>query len=791
MLDWMQALKTTLRANWRTPWTSGLVILVLAVSVIGNAVMFGVVNALFLAPLPFDAPHELVDITEAAPSWGLDSIPVSYPDFVAWRDEQQQSFRALAAYRDGSMNHGRDDDARRMKVVKVTHEMAEVLGVTPVIGRDLATEDDAPGAPNVVLLVESTWRRFFGASPNIVGQTVSLDSASYEVVGVLPESARFLLNADAWIPLATSVHEFPDAWYLGAMGRLQDGSSIEHAQEELEVIHRALREVRAANKSTTPIVAPVRERFVSELRHGTTTLVGVVALVLVIACLNVSGLMLARARTRSREFEIRAALGASRGQLVRQILLESFTLSAIGTVVGAWAGHVALRAASTATPLELPTWVVFGIDTRFVVFSAILVVLTTLLSGLWPAVRVPRARTIGNRATSRHSGLLVTAEVALAVVLLVGCGLLIQSVRSIVEVDPGFRASGVLTYRLALPEATYADTDARVAFYERHLSDLSAIPGVESAGVTNTAPLGKHEGAFFDVESAPRDDDGRSAVLARTTSYGYYRAIGVRLLNGRLPEPHEDRAPVAVVNRTFARQSWPGDPFDDVLGARIRPSGGDASAPWLTVIGIVDDVRHYGLGADTRAGVYTPYGRAVGPAMTVVVRTARNPEAIVGPARSALARLDPLVPAHEVSTMEDRIDRSLWIRTRATDLSTLFAVYALLLAAAGVYGVVWHSVGARRREIGIRLALGAERADVTRNIFSRGMTPVAVGVGVGVLLSFVGRALVASYLFGTQTSQPTAYVAGATLAVLAASVAIGIPAYRAARTDITEILKAE
>lgn len=799
----MSDAKLTLRLLLKQPLTSTLIAFVLGLGIFGNAAMFSLFSGLFLTPLPFPDSDRLVDLEETAPQWGVDFAPVAYPDFFAWRAENR-AFAAIAAYRDDSMNLALADGARRVTVAKVTHDLATVLRLAPVFGRHIAPEEDARDAPKVVLLVESTWREQFSSDPHILGTTLSLDSELYEVIGILPESSRFIENAEAWIPLATSVDENPGAWYLSSIGRLNPNVGIEEARLDLERIHKGLVETRSVNEITSPVVLPVLERFLGRYRRGTAALLVAVGVVLLMACANVSGLMLVRAKSREREFGIRAALGASLYRIVRQLLVESLVFALAGGVVGALLGHCALRFAVAHIPQEVPQWIRFDLDTGFLTFSTVIIVAATIFSGFLPAVRAAQTdrHTIlgfGTSDAAANSGqplgasLLVVAEVALVVVLLVGSGLLIQSVRSILAVDPGFRPDGLLTYRLSLPLSDYGDAEQRYQFFERHLEQVSALAGVENAGVVNTAPLGKHEGAFFEAEGQPpRDPDAQSPVaLARVASAGYFRAIGVNLLRGRLPEPTEHSARVALVNEEFVSTFWPDESIDSVPGKRIRPTGGTTDSPWLDVIGVVEDVKHYGLDAESKPGIYSLYGRTVGQVMTVVVRTRTHPESLIAPARAALRQLDPAIPLYDGSTMQERIDESLWPRRAATTFSTLFAMYALLLACAGIYGVLAVTVSGRRRELGIRLALGAERRDVILSVLYQGMGSVLIGVAVGLAVALLVGQVIASFLFGVSANDLPVYVLVAGIVLILGAFANWIPARRAARIDVLGILRVE
>ncbi len=646
----------------KRPASSLAIVSILAFGIAGVTAIFSVFNGLFLRPLPFPDPGRLMDVDETAPQWDLDFVSVAYPDFEAYRDENH-SFEALAAYEEDDVNlFLRGESPRRVRTARVTHDLNRVLSMELLLGRNVTPEEDRPGGPKVALLGHALWREQFGGAADVLGESVVLDGEPHTLIGVLPPEAVFIGDAELFVPLATDASVSPGSWYLNSIGRLRPDATPESARADLLRIHRSRIESRPANEITSPVVNPVLDRILGEYRSGTAALLGAVLTVLVMVCANVSGLMLARSASRLREMGIRLALGASRGRIARLVLVESFLLAAAGGALGIALGHGALRYLLAHLPEEVPRFLRFEIDGTFLLASLSLLVGSAGLSGLAPAMSA--SRTDANHAlresgrgvsasarTRRRLGMLVVAELTLAAVLLVGAGVLLESFREIARVDPGFRAEGVLTYRVSLPRESYEENEDRIAFFDRHLERTRSFPGVLAAGVVSAAPLGTHEGWFFEAEgAAPREpDDPTPVVLLRVATPGYFEALGITLHAGRFFDESDGRDPsagVAIVNEEFKELFWPGV---EAMGRRIR-AGGDENT-WHTVVGVVRDVKHYGLQTAMRPGVYLPYRGSTRREMTVALRTGSDPEALAPLARDAVRDLDPTLPIFEVASM--------------------------------------------------------------------------------------------------------------------------------------------
>jgi putative ABC transport system permease protein len=800
MLDLFGDLKIACRRLIRQPGLSLMVVGMLGLGIGGNTAIFSILNGLFIRPLPFHDAERLVDLDETAPKWNLEFLGISYPDFHAWR-EQNRVFDGMAVWDQESFNLSAQETAERIEGAQVTYDLASVLGIQPILGRDLRAEDDRPGAARVALLGFGLWQRTFGGVPDVIGKTLRLDSEAYTVVGVLPPEAVIPDDAQLWIPLAADPYEHR-GWFLNGVGRLKEGITPDRAREDLTRVHRAMVEVRPANEITSPIVTPLRERYLGDYRLLTSLLQGAVGVILLIACANAAGLMLARGTGRSGEIGVRAALGATRSRIVRELMTESFVLSGCGGLLGLILADVGLTGLTSVMPDQLPRWVSFEVDSRFMLFCLLITVVAAILSGLAPALQASRTNVHGalRRATAGSSGptgkrigfnALVVGEVALALVLLIGAALLVRAFLQVQKVETGFRPDNVLTFRVTLPSAKYAKADQRVSFFNDLLERSRALPGVQAAGAITSPPLGGHWGDFFEVESArPLGPDEQDPVtLVRVITPDYFQAMGVTLVSGRPFTEHDGRAegaPIVIVNETFVRTFWPDA---DPLGKRIRYR--EEGSPWFTVVGVTRDVKHYGLDAKMRPGVYVPYLQTPVRTMAVALRSASDPTSLVSPVREIVRGMDADLPVHEVATMSQRLDESLRIRRSYSSLFGLFAAVALVLACGGVYGVISHAVNQRTHEIGIRMALGAREGQVLRQVLGRGLVLVSAGVLLGLVGAFWASGLLETFLFGVSGSDPITYVVVTLLLTAVAFVAMLLPARRAARIDPNRALHVE
>ena len=782
------------RQAWRQPLHSFLIVLLMAVGIAGNAAVFRVFNGLFLRPLPFDQAHELVDLDETAPQWNLEYVGVSIMDFRDWQRENE-TLQGMAAYSTGGANLARDGRGERVDYLAVTHTMDDVLGLDALHGRFFTEEEDSPDAPPVALLSPAFWEQSFGSDPGVVGRDVSMDGRSVQVIGVLPHEARFLGEADLWLPLR---EDDRSSYYLSVIGRLRPGVSVEQARADLTAVHEARAEVRSENEVTSPTVQSLRERYLGEHRVGGGLLLSAVAVVLLIACGNIAGLMFARSIARRREMRVRAALGAGRGRLVRQLLTESAVLAlagaSAGTILGLWSSERLVRVVAE----RAPAWVTFDLDAHVLLFMVGATAGAALLFGLLPALRTSRVDAAGMggpRSTSpsgvrRAISALVTAEVALAVALLVVSGLTVLDLFRLHAVAPGYRTEGVITYRLELPDERYPEREDRRAFMESYLDRLEAIAGVDEAALASTLPLSGHSGWFFEVEGSEIPPMDNAVVLRRWVTPSYGDALDVRLVRGRWIEQSDNREgqpPVAVVNEAFVRTHVPEG--TEPVGVRIRTGGEDA--PWSTIVGVAADVRHYGVDREMRPGTYEPLRWNPQPFIQVALTTSGEPAPVLSAARSVTQATDPELPLFDVRTMRERLDETLSARRATTWLIVTFSAVALLLAMAGIYGMISYSVSQRTREISIRMAMGARMAGVMREVVGRGMGLVGLGAVVGLALARVGAGVVSSLLVGVRPDTPSVYAVVTALVLGVAVLANYLPARRASRLDPMETLRGE
>ena len=663
----------------------------------------------------------------------------------------------------------------------------------------------ALGACLSILLGYDLWKRVFQGDPNVPGKVVKLDGQPVTVVGVLPPEAAFPPRAEAWTPLAADPND-GNAYYLAGVGRLRKGVSAAQAKADLTRVHKGMIQgVKAAsNEFTFPLVAPLRDRFLGDFKMAVRTLLGAVGVVLLMACVNIAGLMMVRGEARSREIAIRAAVGASGPRIVRQLLAESLLLAGLGGALGVLLGKVFLRALISLMPEDLPRWVRFDWDWRFALFAIAVTGAAALLFGLAPALQAAAvdgrgclqaaSRSTLSRGKRGALGALVVCEIALALMLLVCSGLLIQTFRKVLHVDPGFRPENVLSWWLDLPSSRYPKPEAQFAFYRELVGRLSALPGVTAVSAVSKVPLGGHDGTFFVVEGAPPPGpkDQNPVVLELVVFPGYLKAMGIALAAGRgLTE--QDEAPgaanVALVSESFAKRFWPGA---DPLGKRFRANNGKfAEKDWFRVVGVTRDVRHYGLDEEARPTVFKPFPTRPRSGMALVLRSSAEVGGLAPAARQAIRRMDPELAMSDVKTMTERLDASLAPRRAAAWLFGAFAGVAIALAVAGIYGVVSFAVGQRRREIGIRMALGARPRQVMLGVLGGGMALVAMGVAAGLAASLAVAGLLKSLLFGVSGHDAATYGIAVTLVVCVGALANWFPARRAATVDPNSVLRFE
>jgi predicted permease len=790
----MNDLKLAFRQLAKSPGFTVVAVLILALGIGGNTVVFSLVNGLFLKPLPFPHPEQLVDIDATAPKWNLHYTGVNYADFEAWR-EQNETFAAMAHSRGGEFSLAVDRRNARVPGQRVTHDLADVFALRPVLGRMFHADEELGGASRVVVIGHHIWVEWFDRDPNVVGKTLTIDAELHEIIGVLPATAAMPSRAAFWIPFESK----PPNYAGLAVGRLKPGVTIDQASADLLRIHRARIPEAKENEFTSPIVQPLLQRHLGGAGFIAFLLQSAVVVLLLIACANIAGLMLARTLARVPELGLRTALGASRGHIARLLLTESLLLATIGGAAGVLLGRWALDGV-IATFTDLPAWMQLTIDWRFVLFVSAAVAWCGMIAGLVPARHVLRRLDVrsvmgpgahqvtapGGRVGSMR--VLVVAEIALALMLLLVAGLLGRAFQRVTQVDSGIRPERVLTYGLLLPDAKYRNPAARLAFFDEHLARLRALPEVESASASTILPFsGQHVGNFFEPEGGlPGGLEAKSpVVLTRTSFPGYFETMGITLPAGRSFN-EQDRRDVVIVNESLARLFWPGK---NAVGQRMRSRG--SNGPWLEVIGVARDIRHYGLEREVRPGVYVPFYAMPQSGVGIVVRTKGDPAALAPTVRALLHEQDPTLPLAGLATMEERIRQSMFLRRMYSGMTATFALTAVAMAMAGLYGLVAYVVGQRTHEFGIRLALGAQTRDLLRLVVRDGTRLAVVGMAIGLIGGVLAGGGISVLLAGVSPFDPVVLLTASALLAAVVVVACLAPARRAARLNVLDVLRAE
>ena len=810
MNNLIQDIRYGLRGLWRHPGFTIVAACSLALGIGANTAIFSVVNGVLLNPLPYPQPEQLVTIHQSKPNFEQGAMP--YPNF---RDvqKQNQTFSAMAISRSFGFSLMGAGEPERVDARLVSADFFSVLGLKPLLGRTFMLGEDESGAGPVVLISENLWRRKFGSTEDIVQKGITLDDKSYAVVGVIPASFTLTRGVDVYVPIgqwgSPALKSRSAALGLHGIGRLKPGVTIEQARSDL---NRVMADLAVAypetNRGNGATVIPLKEQVVGNIRPILLMLFGAVGFVLLIGCVNVSNLMLARSTGRSREFAIRSALGAGRRRLLRQSLTESTLLGlaggALGLIVAGWGTKLAL----TALPTTLPRAEEVGLDRRVLLFTFVISLLTGILAGLVPALKISRNQVTetlkdGARGTSggrvRAQGIFVAVEMALALVLLIGAGLMIRSLTALWKVDPGFRPDNVLTLGLTLPPAMANASPEAVRAALRDLSDkLNTAPGVASASLTTGAsPLQSEDDLFFwlDGQPKPASSSEMNMALVYGVEPGYLPAMGIQLKRGRFFTAQDDERslPVAVIDEAFAHKYFGAN---DPIGKRIYTG---ADQPWQ-IVGVVRHVKQWSLNSDETDGLqaqlYLPLralpDNNLPTSAGVVVRSTggTGPELLNG-IRQVVANQSKQNVISNPQTMNQVIADSLAQQRFSMILLGAFAAVALLLASLGIYGVISYLVGQRTHELGIRLALGAQRRDVLRLVLSHGMKMALGGVALGLVVALGLTRLISKMLFGVSATDPATFVAITLLLVLVALLACFVPAWRATQVDPLVALRNE
>ena len=766
-------------------------VLTLALGIGASTANFGVANAVILRPLPFRAPEQLVRIYETNPA--SDDFSASDPNYLDWR-ARNRSFAELAAYRWTSLNLVGDGTPEQLTAIGVTHTLLPLLGVAPRVGRAFTAEEDRPGGPRVVLLSDGLWQRRFGGSRDVIGRTLSLDGRPYAVVGVLPPRVGIASDADLWHPLAPDPASRRDNHMLGVVGRLRPGVTIETASGEMRSIARQLgQQYPESNGEWGVRLTTFSDWLIGpELRDRVLALLVAVGLLLLMACVNVANLLIARASTREREMGLRAALGAGRPRITRQLLTESLTLAVIGTIAGVALAAVAMPVLREVGGDAVPRLDEMSLDWRVIGFAVAASLLTGLLFGLAPVLHASRAGLHGLlrsgtrvATTGRLRNSLVVASIALAMLLLVGAGLVGASFLRLMRVDIGFDPEHILVASISLPAERYPN-DRIVPFHTEAMARIAAIPGVRAAGMVNIAPFsGGNTAIGYTVVGRPPARPGEYLEAAwRSVTPGYFPAIGIRLKRGRLLNETDRETPVIVITDTMARRVWPGE---DPIGRQIQVQGSRGKP--FTVVGVVSDIRAQTLEDEPAPIMYLPYQQVGLRAMWITVRAAGAPTSVAGAVQREIWAMDKTLPVANVQPLEQLVAEAAAQPRLTMMIFGLFASAALALAAIGVYGVVAYSVAQRTREIGVRMALGAQPGRIVGGVLRHGLTLAALGIAIGLAGAYTLARFITAILYGTEPTDAVTYGAVGLLLATCAALASLVPARRAAKVDPVAALR--
>ena len=777
-------------------------VLALALGIGANSAIFSVVNAVLLRSLPYEEPNQLTMVLSTKRQDSRLSGSASYLDFVDWSN-QNQVFERMAAFRNSGYTLTGTGEPERINGARASASFFPLLRVQAFLGRTFLPEEDKGKGERVVLLSHGLWQRRFGGDPNIVGQSLTLNANNYTVVGVLPEGFTFPIEvekADMWTPLALDgeLLEQRGAHYLKVVARLKPGVSSQTAQAEMTTIASRLEE-QYPEDNTNRIVTifPLYEQLVGGIRTALWALLGAVGFVLLIACSNVANLLLARAASRQKEIAVRMALGASRSRIVRQLITESLLLALMGGGAGLLLALWGVESLIALGPADLPRLSGVSVDGWVLSFTFLISIITGVVFGLAPALKASKpdlneALKEGSRGSTegfsgrRLRNLLVVSEMALALVLLIGAGLLIRSFLRLQQINPGFDPSNVLMVQVELPESKYKDSSQVSTFFEQAIERIKALPGVESAGGVTTPPLGgSNMRTSFSVENRPAPPPGQEPLAHyRAITPDYFRALRIPILRGQgFSENYRKDSPGRIIiNETMANRFWPGE---DPIGQRISigMAVDDNEPTKWEIIGIVGDVRHAALDVEPLPEMYTPHSQQSWSFLTLVVRSSSDPMALAGPVRNEILAVDKDQPVSNIRSMESLVSASVAQPRFYLLLFGIFAALALILAAVGIYGVLSYSVTQRMHEIGIRLALGAKPSDVVKLVVGQGMILAIIGVGIGLIVAFILTRLMSSLLYKVSATDPVTFAALALLLVAVALLASYIPARRATKVD--------
>lgn len=807
-----QDLRFGARMMIRNPGFSIAAIITLALGIGGNTIIFTVFNAVLLRPLPYSDPQKLVTLAVARADEMENVNPFSLVRFEMIRD-QGRSFSGVAAYCVEFFNLTGRGEPLQVHAARVSPDFFQVLGVNPRLGRAFTAEEGSPAGRPVVIVSDSLWKNQLGARPDVVGQSITLDSADYTIVGVLPPEFRFALlgTIDVWSPrffeinLSTAAQlRSAGTGYLTAVARLRPDATISQAEAEMNVLNQQYRQEHPrfpdAGPRITLVVKNLRDRLVANIRTNILFLFLAVALVLLIACANVAGLLLSRGLARAKEIAVRAALGAERSTLIRQLLTESLLLAAVSGLLGMFLGSIGTQVAGRIGPKEALPDSALVMDGSVVAFVAGVSLLTGLVFGIFPALQLSRTNvnqvlrdegrgSIGGRRQSLFGRLLVVAQICIAMFLLVCAGSLVRSFNRLQRIDPGFDPHSLLTLNVSLPSIKYSGGQKQIEFYEETLRRIQALPGVQSASISSALPL--HPERFTPALPEGQADvplSRRPLFVIETVSPDYFRTMGIALKAGRVFTEHDNAtAPrVVIANEVLARRYWPGE---NAVGKHVLVGLG----PGLSeIVGITANVKNMSLADETQPQLYIPFPQLPWASLNIEARSASDPYALVASVRSRILNIDPGQPITNVQTMEELLDADRAQPRFNMLVMGLFSGIALVLVIVGVYGVIAYSVTQRRPELGIRVALGADQSDILRLVVGQGLNLTLIGIGLGIIAALIitrAGSLLTDLLYQVNARDWMTFAAcGAAVACMALA-ATYLPARRAMRVDPTEALR--
>jgi putative ABC transport system permease protein len=806
MTMFINDLKYACRSLVKQPFYMFVVIGILSVGIAGTSTVFSLFNGVFLRPLPIPNQDRIMSLHEKEPDSDNLHDP-SYSRYFAWR-QHNETFESMAFSTVWVGNLSRGRTVERVGMRLASHEFFDMFGIKPILGRCFSKEEDRPDGPKVVLLSQSLWKRMFGEDPEIIGRNVCLDDdPSYTVIGIIPDNT-FPDHKDIWCPLRAD----PDKGHGGlgpmAIGRLKKDVTIEQARDDLSRIQKGWIQQHPDKQVTRTVnIIPFRKLYlntVRQIRFALSVVLAVAVIVLLIACCNVSSTLLARGASRNKEYALRVILGATKGRIFQQVLAESFVLSISGGLLGVILAHYTLKVLLILLRDAVPEWMTFTLDVRSVLFFCLIIAAATLLSGLLPALHAASAKqlyslmqALGYRMTAtlarrRTLNAVVVVQVAMALTLLAGAGLIVRTFLNVQDTDPGFRTNGVLTYHVPLSIGSYIDENKRNAFWELLDEKVCALPGVRHAALINNAPMSIPSIKEFETEGRMVPSEEQSPhVFVRRITPDYFMTMGIPLLGGRSFTSNDNQRGserTAIVDETFAKVFWPNE---NPVDKRIRQLG---SEQWIRVIGLVKDVKQLSLEQPPQPGIYLPRITDAAFGMSGVVQTIGDPMSLVPAIRAAVYSIDSGVPVEEIQTMSERINESMSGRRLALWLYGVPALIAAVLALTGIYGVTSYAVSRRTQEIGIRMALGASTAGVLRTVVGQGLRLVMVGMGIGLIGALVlGRVLgsMQYMLYNVSSADPVTLAGVLFLLIMTAFIACYIPARRAAKIDPVEALRYE